>query len=163
MATLEEKVLRCIAMREGYLHELWSAFQTSKPPERATVKAKPAKRLKKRPPPWRREKKTKKVLKKVGFDVPPSTAGTNGTTGTSGTVGTVGTAGTAGTGTGAAGVKVPMKYMHIKQLRVEVGNLLSELMRVTCETLESIEEWRAERNVLVQLYVKLLLLLWKMF
>jgi Ca2+-binding EF-hand superfamily protein len=160
MATLEEKVLRCIAMREGYLHELWSAFQTSKPPERATVKAKPAKRLKKRPPPWRREKKTKKVLKKVGFDVPPSTAGTNGTTGTVGTVGTVGTAGTAGTGTGAAGVKVPMKYMHIKQLRVEVGNLLSELMRVTCETLESIEEWRAERNVLVQLYVKLLLWLW---
>ena len=41
-----------------------------------------------------------------------------------------------------------MKYVHIKQLRFEVSNLLDELMRVSCETVESIAEWRTERNVL---------------
>ena len=44
-----------------------------------------------------------------------------------------------------------MKYMNIGSLRNEVGPLIDELMRVTCETIEQIEEWRIERNHLRRL------------
>ena len=39
VATCEEKVLRCIAMREGYIHELWAALEQSVPSPEAGAAA----------------------------------------------------------------------------------------------------------------------------
>ena len=51
-----------------------------------------------------------------------------------------------GPGRGRKKRKPKQKYMNIKMLRTEVASLIEELQRVTCETVEQIDEWRTEKD-----------------
>ena len=105
MASVEEKILCCIIMREGYIYEMKRLFQNAKPKTYFHKKKHPFLDYNK----TRKTKKKKKQVKKKK-DTAHKT------------------------------------YMHINQLRPAVAHLIEDLQRMSCETVEHIEEWALERT-----------------
>ena len=168
----EEKVLRCIAMREGYLHALWSAFELSRPisefqdsgkgntGDGSSLKSRQRKvgRGRNATANSQKKKKAVKVMQQRKRNIYKENPTPRGdTTNSHKSRGTLGSKSSSRSwiseisrssmmnGGFEKKKKTKQKYMHIKMLRTEVASLIEELQRVTCETVEQISDWRLEK------------------